>query len=107
MARLKDLGQNHMYKTKGYFSVLKEGYTRVNPWPCFESNKQWEIPLTGSGNDRKKFTGKDKISWRRFTVEYLIFHHAFPCICSKLIFPVESQWKIIKTGYLKVELPSV
>ena len=30
-------------------SVLKEGCTGVDPWPCFEWNKPWEIYLTRLG----------------------------------------------------------
>ena len=59
-------------------SILKEGYTRINLWPCFECNKQWEIPLTSFGNDRNKFTRKDNVSWRRFTLEYLVFSPCLP-----------------------------
>ena len=47
---------------EGILSVLKEGYKRVSPWPFFECNKPWKISSTSIGNDRKKFTRKDKIS---------------------------------------------
>ena len=54
-------------------SVHKEGYTGVNSWFCFECNKQCKTILTSLGKDRKKFTRKDKTSWRKIKLEYLIY----------------------------------
>ena len=54
------------------FSVRREGYIEVNTWSCFEYSKQWKIGLITLIKDKKYLIRKDKISWRKHTLENLI-----------------------------------